>query len=275
MKQISLCADDFAYSTVISESIIKLAEEKRLSATSCLTNFPAWATTSKNLQTLENPIDLGLHLNFTEGQALNASSQTQFGSINQLITRSFIKRLDRQLIQQEIAAQLDQFQQHLGRAPDFIDGHQHVHQLPVFRDALLAVYQERLDNQVMIRVASNPLLQSIAQARYCPKSIIITLTGALKLKQQLIKLNIPHNQSFSGIYNLEPNNDYAKQFERFLNEVDNGGLIMCHPANRSDQNDDVIAKARQQEFDFFVSEQFLTLLDQQQVKLHRLNQLTT
>ena len=41
------------------------------------------------------------------------------------------------LLRTEIAAQLDTFTQALGRAPAYIDGHQHVHQLPVVRTLLL------------------------------------------------------------------------------------------------------------------------------------------
>ena len=39
----------------------------------------------------------------------------------------------------EIAAQLRMFVHTFGRAPDFIDGHQHVHLFPQIRDAVLEV----------------------------------------------------------------------------------------------------------------------------------------
>ncbi len=267
MKQIILCADDFAYSPEISNSIITLAKQQRLSATSCLTNFPHWPTDAKKIQSLSNQISIGLHLNFTEGKALHPASQSQFDSIGQLIKRSFTKQVDKNLIQQEIIAQIEQFKKHFGQLPDFIDGHQHVHQLPVFRQALLTVYQGYYPNkEAMIRVSSNPLIPALLQARHCPKLLIITLTGALTLKKSLIQLNIPHNKSFSGIYDLQPSN-YGKHFARFLNEVNDSGLIMCHPGNHSNSNADTIAKARQQEFDFLMSDEFTNLLTRHSIQL--------
>lgn len=276
MKLISLCADDFGYSDAVSQGIISLSEQQRLSATSCLTNFTNWAHAATKLNPLAGHIDIGLHLNFTEGKALNSSSQSLFSSLNPLIIRSHLRLLNRKKIKQEINAQLDQFEQCLGRSPDFIDGHQHIHQLPLIREELLAIYQERFpDKAIMIRVASNPLIASIKQSAYCLKTLIITLTGALQLKKRLEQLNIPHNTSFAGIYDLKPSNNYAKHFERFVSEVNTGGLIMCHPADGSDTKDDVIAKTRQQEFDFFTSEQFLQQLNQQQAELQRFSQLPT
>lgn len=267
MKRIILCADDFAYSPAISDSIITLAEQQRLSATSCLTNFPNWPTDAKKIQSLSNQISIGLHLNFTEGRALHAASQSQFDSIGQLIKRSFTKQVDKELIAQEIIAQIENFKKHFGQLPDFIDGHQHVHQLPIFREALLRAYHDYFPNkQTMIRVSSNPLATAILQARHCLKLLIISLSGALALKKSLAKLKIPHNKSFSGIYHLQPTS-YGKHFIRFLGEVNESGLIMCHPGNHSDIATDTIARARQQEFDFLISKEFDILLASQSVQL--------
>lgn len=43
-------------------------------------------------------------------------------------------------------AQLERFIQLMGRWPDFIDGHQHVHQFPLIRKAMMAVYEQRLQS---------------------------------------------------------------------------------------------------------------------------------
>ena len=50
-----------------------------------------------------------------------------------------MRQLDRKALEAEIAAQIRMFGHEFGRAPDFIDGHQHVHIFPQVRDALFAV----------------------------------------------------------------------------------------------------------------------------------------
>ena len=53
-----------------------------------------------------------------------------------------LRQLDRKALQAEIAAQIRMFGYEFGRAPDFIDGHQHVQIFPQVRDALFEVAQE-------------------------------------------------------------------------------------------------------------------------------------
>lgn len=49
----------------------------------------------------------------------------------------------RKEIAAEITRQLDAFEEALGRPPDFVDGHQHVHVLPGVRRALLDILVRR------------------------------------------------------------------------------------------------------------------------------------
>jgi hypothetical protein len=48
------------------------------------------------------------------------------------------------------------------------------------------------------------------------KSFIITAGGALALKQRLQQLTIPHNNTFSGIYNFAQAANYSNFFKKFL-----------------------------------------------------------
>jgi predicted glycoside hydrolase/deacetylase ChbG (UPF0249 family) len=156
--------------------------------------------------------------------------------------------------------QLDAFTKHFGQLPDYIDGHQHVQQFPVVRDALLEVYDEYFPNkEAYIRLSSNPYAKAATQSRRCPKMIVIALTGTSALRKQLIKRGIPHNKSFSGVYDFNPEADYGKLFQVFLSEVENKGLIMCHPCKAAEENqNDPIALARMNEFNYLASEQFKT-----------------
>ncbi|MFX7605201.1 ChbG/HpnK family deacetylase, partial [Acinetobacter baumannii] len=60
-----------------------------------------------------------------------------------LIGASLAHRLDASALRDEIATQCALFEDATGRAPDYVDGHQHVHQLPQIREALVEVLVAR------------------------------------------------------------------------------------------------------------------------------------
>lgn len=215
-----------------------------------MTNMPYWPEAAAALKPFSDRAEIGLHFNLTEGAAL--VHQDLFCKNNQLIVRAFTRRLDKQKIKDELLAQIDSFEKQLGFLPRFIDGHQHIHHLPVIRDALLDVYQQVFPNKnAYIRISANPLLKTLKQTLRNPKILIIALTGAYALQRRLVKLNIPHNKTFSGIYNLLPDNDYEQLFKLFLSEIDENGLIMCHPGLQSTDQSDEIRGARWNEYRYF------------------------
>ena len=63
---IVLCADDYALHPLIDQAVIQLASKERLSATSCMTTSPRWATAAHDLKLLRPQLAVGLHFNLTE-----------------------------------------------------------------------------------------------------------------------------------------------------------------------------------------------------------------
>ena len=57
-----LCADDFALTEGVSEGILRLAEQGRLSAIGCMTASPLWRSLAGRLDGVESRCDIGLHL---------------------------------------------------------------------------------------------------------------------------------------------------------------------------------------------------------------------
>ena len=258
MKNIVLCADDFGYNDKISECLIELGSHKRLSSISAMTNMPAWKKQAPSLKTLDKEISIGLHLNFTEGQALNRSSQTMMMPLAQLLKKSFCYQLNPKLIEAEIKAQIETFAEQTGYLPDYIDGHQHVHQFPIIRQALLKLYPNFYPaQQAPIRVPSNPFFMTLKTSLKTPKALIIALTGSYPLKKELIKNKIDFNHSFYGVYNLKPSTNYPDLFQYFIQMSQHNGLIMCHPGLEQRESQDEIAAARWMEYRFLQSEQFL------------------
>lgn len=253
MNNIILCADDYGQNAAISQGIINLIQAKRLSATSCLTTAQEWPNFALLLLSYQNQVDIGLHFNLTDGKPL--TNANAFQSLPSLLIKSQCRQLNKKIIATEFHAQLDYFIETLGQAPDFIDGHQHIHQFPVIRDVILEIYDTRL-RQHHSYIRSTYLLKPFASLKHT----IIQLSGAYHFKRQLQTYNIPHNTSFSGIYDFRHAKNYAQIFRQFLQEITKGGLIMCHPGLADPEDTtDPIRHARIAEYEFFMSEEFSKL----------------
>jgi predicted glycoside hydrolase/deacetylase ChbG (UPF0249 family) len=257
-KRIVLCADDYGQAPHISLGIINLLEQNRLSATSCMVNTDYWAEHASWLIPFKQKKDLGLHFNLTEGCALSKEYIHAHGEyflpLSQVFHKAFLRKFKQTTIEAEYHAQIDAFQTALGYLPDFIDGHQHVHQFPLIRDALIQVYHQRLPH-AYIRLVNETLKMSDVFKDI--KKLVIYTTGTQALKRLLIQNRIPHNSAFAGIYAFRQADQYAQLFPSFLRAIQDRGLIMCHPGLNASNDLDSILKARFAEYQYFASDRFL------------------
>lgn len=258
MKRIVLCADDYGQNSGISTAILTLARHGRLSATSCMSAARNWPAAARQLRASGVEIDVGLHFTligegYLDGAALGGATRAR--SVGQLIGSSYLRLIRKEAVIAALHRQLDLFQQHLGREPDFIDGHQHIHQLPVIRAALLEVYRQRFARQ-------RPYIRSLAHIKASGhagiKPQIIKALGARPLQQRLQRQQISHNRDFGGIYDFSPQHDYAALMRYWLGHARDGALLMCHPGLDEDSaGSDPIAAARINEYRYLGSDEFL------------------
>ena len=251
-KTVVLCADDFGLTPGISSGILKLACKRRLSAVSCMVNMPDFILHGPHLLSLKNRVKIGLHFNLTEGCLMSLPERKCF-SLHELLIKSSMRSVKLSFIAQEFLAQLDQFTKIMHKLPDFIDGHQHVHQYPVIRKVILDLYEQRLNNKEIFIRSTWP---SIHLPQHQFKSNMLSLIGGKALAQQLIKLNIPHNRYFSGIYNFALDTNYRDLFRKWLSLTKENTLFMCHPGEGINAADP-IAHARIKELNYFLSDEFL------------------
>lgn len=237
-----LCADDYAQSQPITEGILNLISAGKLDATTCMTTSPLWPEAAQALKTTS--VQVGLHFNLTHG-----FFNERLPSIKQLLAHCFLRTVDASWVESQLNRQLDLFELHYGRSPDFIDGHEHVHHFPVIRNILINTYLRRYpEKQAWVRVSMNPWHQIFTQL----KPMIIALTGAAVLRKLLDRHHIPHNNSFSGIYDFSDRQPYQERFEQFLTEISEGGLIMCHPGLKEEMINDSLAEARFREYQYLL-----------------------
>lgn len=284
-KDILLCADDFAQSEQISMAILSLANQRRLNAISCLVNMPFWSEAHTELTGVKSTHFIGLHLNLTFGQPLSALWHKHYGSefmgLLPLLKLAYGRRLEAAVVAAEIQAQIDMFTQDMHMYPDFIDGHQHIQQLPVIRDVLLETYQryhQRVYGLKGERVDSDSPQACFLRKTYnswrdwgsiigFPKSQALAILGGMKWDRMVAQANIARNSSFAGVYRFKSAKHYRHYFQQFLSRVRTGGLIMCHPGYPSEATEDPLYPYRHYELQYFMSSEFLQDMQDNAVQL--------
>lgn len=268
MKNILVCADDFGQNEAISAGILQLANNNRINAISCLVNMLGWQEKSTELHRLAKPIYLGLHFNLTDGQALSQQWRTNYSSsfqrLSHVIKQSYGRALHKHIIMAELQAQFDAFTEKMGFYPDFIDGHQHIHQLPMIREVVVDFYQQK---KLIAFCRSTLSKQKFLSLSSFPKRQLISLLGGIVFKKLLREHTIPTNSSFAGIYNFHKAHNYQYYFKQFLKISDHRGLIMCHPGHQSADFNDPLYQYRHHEFNYLMSNDFLIDLKNEQCQL--------
>jgi len=241
MIPLIVSADDYALNEDIDAGILDLIRLGLLTAASCLVQSPRWPEAAKQLKPdILARADIGLHLDFTEfGQPVRHS-------LPMLIARAKARLLSQKSVNQSIEVQLDRFETALGRAPDYVDGHQHVHQLPQIRDGLVNALVRRYGG-------SAPWIRLADPAGNTLKEKIIRQLGARKLGAQARKVGLSCSDRLVGVYDFDLNEpayraNLAHWLQQALKLAPETCALMCHPALAATSKSDHIAEARCREY---------------------------
>jgi predicted glycoside hydrolase/deacetylase ChbG (UPF0249 family) len=246
-RRLTLCADDFAQSPAISAGIVELIAAGRLGATSAFSRSPHWPLQARRLDSVQGRADIGLHFNLTHPFGADVRPLSHW------LLASQLGRIDRDAVHRAALEQIDAFADGLGRLPDFVDGHQHVHALPVIRDALADAIAARWHGTARPYLRAPDRLADggdsrvkSAVLRFCCRgfSAVGTASGAA----------LP--PWFAGLYSLDARADYRALMQRWLARCPDGGLMMCHPGHEARDADDPIWPARAAEFRYLAGDDF-------------------
>lgn len=266
--KVILCADDYGQSAAISEGIVQLIERGRLSATSCMSEGAFWSDSRNRLPEFREQIDIGLHFNLTHPFAAQQHSQ-QLQAAQPLATvlRSALTgQIDKAAIAATLNDQLDRFEAVLGSAPDFVDGHQHVHIFPGIRSVVLHQLARRYPAKKPYLRAVNPRLPGHGGGF---KLAFLKLLG-IGFANSAAQLGMSTNSGFAGIYSLQPQESFPQLMQKWLRDARSGDLLMCHPGLVDVTNDDPIGATRPLELAFLASADFTALLSSTHTELCRL-----
>lgn len=276
-KTIALCADDYGLSMGVSLGILEALEAGRLSAVSALTNGSRWPAMGRELARRSVDADIGLHFNLTLGRPLSKmpkfAPESAFPPVSDVIRAAMRGRLPMDEIRAEIDRQLDRFHAVIGRAPDHLDGHQHVHMLPGIRDALFEALEARgLVGKIWLRDAGDRLSRIVIRGADFKKALAVRAIGR-GFRREATRRGFALNDGFAGFSDFDPEEDYAARFESYLRSPGARHLVMCHPGHVDEdlRAQDPVTVTREQELAFLLSPALEEALKLSGAKLGRLS----
>lgn len=265
-RRIILCADDYGISPAVNGAIRELIARKRINATSVMMAAPtsSGAETAALHRAAGNGAAIGLHLTLTApfeplSHGFAPLRRGAFLSLAAMLHRAHLRLLRPELLTIEIIRQFEAFAAAFGRAPDFIDGHQHVHLLPQVRDALLRVAKEAAPN-AWVRQCGRVFLP--AHKRLADRKALVLDGFSRRFRHLARELDVPTNPAFAGTYTFHSRADYRALFAKFLDSMPEGGVIMCHPGlvDAELERLDPLTDLREREYAFFLEDAFPALL---------------
>jgi chitin disaccharide deacetylase len=263
MRRIVVCADDYALSPGVSRAIRELASRGRLNAASVMTVIPGFEQECASLLSTPCPIPLaiGLHATLTGAFAPlaalpMATADGRFPPLSKLLPPLGYFRIDRKAVKAEVAAQIAALRKAIGRAPDFVDGHQHVQLMPGVRMPLLEAVLEAAPKAWVRQCGA----AAGASARGGKARFIEFLSHGFRRRAE--KLGIAFNPAFSGAYDFSTAENFGALFARFLDGLPDRGVVMCHPGfvDAALVARDPLTHRREAEYAFLAGDDFPAML---------------
>lgn len=262
-KRLWLCADDYGISPGVDTAIRDLVARGRLNATSAMMPAPSFDRTAAAaldaLNADHKRVAIGLHVTLTGPfkpltRDFRPLVDGAFPLLPDMLKRAVLRRLHAPSLDAEIAAQITAFIDAFGRPPDFIDGHQHVQLFPQVRDAVLST-AKRLAPDAWLRQCGRvtPLITRFAD----PKAILLDVLSH-GFRRRAAALGLSTNPAFAGTYAFSADADFATLFPRFLQDLPDGSLVMCHPGTVDDElrRLDPLTDLREREYAYFTGDDF-------------------
>ena len=274
LRRVWLCADDYGLAEGVNRAIRDLISSGRLNATSVMVVGPAIGRAEvaalQDLAANSPRCAIGLHATLTAPfrpltmyfRPLNGGLFLPFPT---MLRSGLLRRLDPGLIEDELLAQFAAFKELFGRAPDFVDGHQHVQLFPQARDGFLAAVKAAAPG-AWIRQGGR--LQPLAKLLGAPNALVLDVLSA-QFRKRATAAGIAFNPAFAGAYDFTKSPDFGDLMRQFIADLPDGGLVMCHPGFVDDTlaSLDPLTTQREAEHAYLAGDQFLPLLAANNVTL--------
>ena len=273
-RRIWLCADDYGLAEGVNRAIRDLISRGRLNATSVMVVGPAIGrsevTELQAVAAASPRCAIGLHATLTAPfRPLSMHFRPLEGGLflpfPAMLRAGLLRRLDPEMIEDELLVQFAAFKDLFGRAPDFVDGHQHAQLFPQVRDAFLAAVKEAAPGAW---VRQGGRLQPLAKRLGAPKALVLDVLSA-QFRKRAAAAGIRFNPAFAGAYDFTTSPDFGVLMRQFLEGMPEGGLVMCHPGfvDETLRSLDPLTTQREAEHAYLTGPQFPPLLAANNVTL--------
>lgn len=265
LRRIWLVADDYGISLSVNAAIRDLIVRRRINAASVMVAAPSFsgAEAAALREAAGGHAAIGLHLTLTGPfRPLSPNfaplRRGVFPPLTSMARRALLRSLKPAVLDAEMLSQFAAFRSAFGRAPDYVDGHQHIHVFPVVSEALIRVTEHAAPGAWLRQCGrAERARKSLAD----PKALILDRLSA-RLRKLAAQHGVPTNPAFAGTYSFRRDADYAKLFPGFLDALPDGGVVMCHPGKVDAElaRLDPLTDLREREYAFFGAESFPHLL---------------
>ncbi|MGJ7583166.1 ChbG/HpnK family deacetylase, partial [Variovorax sp. RHLX14] len=249
LRTLTVCVDDFGLHQGINAAALRLVQMGRVSALSAMTQAPEWPRGASSARELDaDQVDVGLHFNLT----LPFRGSPALGSMQALIAAAHLRMLPKRRIREALLRQLTAFEDEMFRAPAHVDGHEHVHLLPVIRDILLDVLVQRYRSTLpWLRVCASPAPASSIDAavRFHGRKawFIDRSQGGEGFRHRARALGFTVKHRWLGVHGTQASaSEYRALLLLWLNNALDGDVLVCHPGHSG--TDDLVDRARRVEF---------------------------
>lgn len=261
-RRIVLCADDYGLAPGVNAAIRDLMVRGRINATSVMVHPPSFereAAQSLAGTAAAHGARIGLHVTLTApfrplAPGFAPLRDGAFQPVGRTLAAAMLRQFDPNALRAEVEAQFDLFERAFGRAPDHVDGHQHVHLFPQVRDAVLAAVGAHAP-RAQVRQCGAARIGAMELRN--PKGwLIAALSHAFR--RRAAALGIAVNPAFSGSYVFGAAADFPRLFPRFLEGLPDGSVVMCHPGTVDSELErlDRLTAAREREYAYFIGDRF-------------------
>ncbi len=213
-------ADDFGFSPSTNAAILELAAAGAIDGASVLMTGPS---ADGIAQLARHPgVKVGLHLSLTWGRAVSdpaglgalVDGQGRFHALSAFARRLLARRIEMAALRTEIEAQLEALLRCAGRV-DYVDGHQHVHVVPLVFETLNEILGTGRFGRCRVRfgtMADGPLVR---------RGLFNTFVGYQHVRRRLGRVTF-HFDTAATVRDLPPPGGAA---------TDDGTEAMLHVAH--------------------------------------------
>ena len=233
-----------------------------------------------------------LHLTLTNDRPLTklrnnsglVNEQGMLLSFNHLMINAYRKKINYESLNKEIQAQLNLFIELMGYPPDYIDGHEHVQQLPIIRNAVVGIAEtlskNYLKNNFYVRIAKLPRSWLITKGivylrKFIISNFIIGLPGEATASL-LDQKKISHNRFLLGYYDYKTV-PFENIFRGYLTLKPLArDIFFCHPGyiDQKLRERDSVVDSRVDTIKFLKSPQYLEMMENFGINLNTFNEVS-